>query len=98
MSLCKEKKIIECISIVEARYVKDYQIFLKFNTGETGEVDLRDLVYKYPIAEPLRIPEAFSHFYLDSWPTLAWEYGFDVDPESLYFRATGKSVWETKAS
>ena len=89
---------MECISIIEARYVKDYQIFLKFNTGETGEVDLRDLVYKYPIAEPLRNPEAFSHFYLDSWPTLAWDSGFDVDPESLYFRATGKTLWETKAS
>jgi len=46
----------------------------------------------------LRNPEAFSHFYLDSWPTLAWDCGFDVDPESLYFRATGKSLWETKAS
>ena len=89
---------MECISIVEAGYVKDYQIFLKFNTGETGEVDLRDLVYKYPIAESLRNPEVFSNFYLDSWPTLAWDCGFDVDPESLYFRATGKSQWETKAS
>jgi hypothetical protein len=89
---------MECISIVEARYVKDYQIFLKFNMGETGEVDLRDLVYKYSIAEPLRNPEAFAHFYLDSWPTLAWDCGFDVDPESLYLRATGKSLLETKAS
>ena len=89
---------MECISIIEAKYVKDYQIFLTFNTGETGEVDLRDLVYKYPIAEPLRNPESFSHFYLDSWPTLAWDCGFDVDPESLYFRATGKSLWEAKAS
>ena len=41
---------MKCISIVDARYVKDYQIVLKFNTGETGEVDLRDLVYKYPKA------------------------------------------------
>ena len=89
---------MECISVAEARYVKDYQIFLKFNTGEIGEVDLRDLVYKYPIAEPLRNPEIFSRFYLDSWPTLAWDCGFDVDPESLYFRATGKSLWDTKAS
>jgi len=89
---------MECISIVEAGYVKDYQIFLKFNTGENGEVDLRDLVYKFPIAEPLRNPEAFSYFYLDSWPTLAWDCGFDVDPESLYFRATGKSQWETQVS
>jgi hypothetical protein len=53
---------------------------------------------KYPIAEPLQDPEAFSHFYLDSWPTLAWDCGFDVDPESLYFRATGKSLWDTKVS
>ena len=89
---------MECISIVEAGYVKDYQIFLKFNTGENGEVDLRDLVYKFPIAEPLRNPEAFSYFYLDSWPTLAWDCGFDVDPESLYFRATGKSTCDTQAS
>ena len=45
---------MKCISVAEARYIKDYQIVLKFNTGETGEVDLRDLVYKYAIAEPLR--------------------------------------------
>jgi len=89
---------MKCISVAEARYIKDYQIVLKFNTGETGEVDLRDLVYKYAIAEPLRNPEAFSHFYLDSWPTLAWDCGFDVDPEALYFRATGKSQWATKSS
>ncbi len=85
---------MECISILEARYVKDFRIFLKFNTGETGEVDLKDIVYKYPIAKPLRNFEVFSHFYLDSWPTLAWDCGFDIDPESLYFRATGKSLRE----
>ena len=89
---------MKCVSILEARYVKDYQIFLEFNIGETGEVDLHDLVYKYPIAEPLRNPEAFSHFYLDSWPTLVWDCGFDVEPESLYFRVTSKLLWDTKAS
>ncbi len=86
-----------CISILEAKYVKDYRIFLKFNTGETGEVDLRELVYKYQIAEPLRNPEIFSCFRLDSWPTLVWDCGFDVAPESLYFRATGKSLQDSKS-
>jgi hypothetical protein len=28
--------------------------------------------------------ENFARFYLDSWPTLAWECGFDISPESLY--------------
>jgi hypothetical protein len=85
---------MECISILEAKYITGYKISLKFNTGETGEVDLQDIVYKYPIAEPLRNCEIFSRFYLDSWPTLAWDCGFDVAPESLYLRATGKSLQE----
>ena len=82
----------DCISIVNARYVKDYKIFIVFNNGESGEADLRDLVFRYPIAEPLRDPEAFAHFRLDSWPTLVWDCGFDIDPDSLYFRATGR-MW-----
>lgn len=86
---------MECISILEASYVRDYRVFLKFNTGESGEVDLRDLVHKYKIAQPLQDPEMFSRFHLDSWPTLVWDCGFDVDPEWLYFRATGKSLWES---
>ena len=35
----------------------------------------------------------FAAFYLDAWLNLAWGCGFDVAPESLYFRATGKSLF-----
>ena len=80
----------ECISISEAKYIGEYRISLRFNTGECGVVDLKDLVFAYPIAEPLRDLARFADFHLDSWPTLAWDCGFDVDPESLYERATGK--------
>ncbi len=77
------------VYLVEAKYVADYRVFLRFNTGESGEVDLKDLIFKYEAAEPLRDPEQFANFFLDSWPTLAWECGFDVAPESLYYRLTG---------
>jgi len=87
---------MESILILEAKYITDYRVFLKFNTGEAGEVDLKDLVFEYKIAEPLRDPKEFSRFRLDSWPTLVWDCGFDVAPESLYFRATGKSALESK--
>nr|WP_232300481.1 DUF2442 domain-containing protein [Desulfonatronovibrio magnus] len=30
----------------------------------------------------------FAKFFLDPCPTLAWECGFDVAPESLYYRLT----------
>ena len=69
-----------------------YKVFLKFNTGESGEADLQKIVSKYKIAKTLRDKKIFSDFYLDSWPTLAWKCGFDIAPESLYFLVTGKSV------
>lgn len=78
------------VYLVEAQYVADYRVFLRFNTGESGEIDLKDLIFKYEAAKPLQDPEHFAQFFLDSWPTLAWECGFDVAPESLYYRLTGK--------
>jgi hypothetical protein len=81
----------ECICISEAKYLDGYRISLRFNNGEYGVVDLQDLVFKFPVAAPLRDLTQFADFHLDSWPTLAWDCGFDVDPESLYERATGKT-------
>ena len=75
---------MDCIYLTEARYIKDFKVFLKFNDGKSSEVDLKDIVYKYDIANPLRDLKSFSKFYLDSWPTLAWKCGFDIAPETLY--------------
>ena len=75
---------MQCVYLEDAKYIKDYQVFLEFNDGARGIVDLRDIIHKYRQAEPLRTPQAFAQFYLDSWPTLAWECGFDVAPETLY--------------
>jgi hypothetical protein len=80
------------VNIQEARYLDGYRIWLKFNTGEFGEVDLHDLILKYNAASPLRDVKQFSQFKLDEWPTLAWDCGFDVSPETLYERATGKTI------
>jgi hypothetical protein len=80
------------IQISEASYREDYKIFVKFNTGESGLVDLYDLIKKYKAAEPLLDINEFKKFYLDEWPTLAWTCGFDLAPESLYERATGKKA------
>ena len=77
------------VYLVDAQYIANYRIFLQFNTGESGEIDLKDLIFKYAAAKPLRDPKRFAQFFLDSWPTLAWECGFDIAPESLYYRLTG---------
>lgn len=79
------------IEVSEAFYQEDYKILVKFNTGESGVVDLHDVLLKYKIAEPLLNINEFKKFYLDEWPTLAWKCGFDLAPESLYERVTGKT-------
>ena len=74
----------ECVYLKEAKYLGEFRVFLVFNDGKSGEVDLKETVNKHAAASPLRRPQAFSQFYLDSWPTLAWDCGFDVAPETLY--------------
>jgi hypothetical protein len=75
---------MECVYIKEAKYIKDYKVFVKFNTGKSGEIDLKNIIFKYDIANPLRDINKFSRFFLNSWPTLAWDCGFDIAPETLY--------------
>lgn len=80
------------VTIQSARHTTGYRLWLQFNTGESGEVDLQDLILKYDAAEPLRDVDRFKAFKLDEWPTVVWECGFDVSPETLYERATGKCL------
>jgi hypothetical protein len=76
----------EVVYLKNAEYRGGFKLYLEFNTGEAGEIDLEDLILSHQQAEPLRDPAIFAQFYLDSWPTLAWKCGFDVAPESLYQR------------
>jgi len=72
------------IYIEEARHVENHTVFLRFNDGTQGETDLKDVIDRHQIATPLKDPREFSKFYLDSWPTLCWDCGFDIAPETLY--------------
>lgn len=80
------------IAITNAQYEDDYRIKITFNTGEEGVADLSDFIERYKIAAPLKNLDEFKNFYLDDWPTLAWNCGFDIAPETLYERATGNKV------
>jgi hypothetical protein len=84
------------VTIKTAVYLEGYRLRLHFNTGESGEVDLQDIIFKYNAASPLRNVDSFKKFKLDEWSTVVWDCGFDVSPETLYERATGKRIdWLT---
>jgi hypothetical protein len=72
------------IEVTDAKYLKDYVIWLRFNDGSQGEVDLKDEL-SGEVFEPLNDPEVFKNFTLNpEWKTIAWPNGADFAPEFLY--------------
>ena len=72
--------------VVDARYLGDYKVWLEFNDGRKGVVDLADELYGEEF-EGLRDRERFAQFYLDyGLATIAWHDGQDFAPDYLYAR------------
>ncbi|TAK60614.1 MAG: DUF2442 domain-containing protein [Bacteroidetes bacterium] len=68
--------------IIDARYIQEYIIWMKFKDGTEGEINFfHDL--DGPIFEPLRIKDYFKQFDLQGH-TLHWKNGADFAPEYLY--------------
>jgi hypothetical protein len=69
--------------LVEARYIRDYAIWLRWNDGSQGEVDLKGEL-DGPIFEPLKDLSFFKRFTLSAeMHTLVWPNGADLAPEFL---------------
>jgi Protein of unknown function (DUF2442) len=70
--------------VVEAQYVRDYVVRLRFRDGTCGEVDLLPELWG-EVFEPLRDVEYFRNFRLDpELDTLVWPNGADFAPEFLH--------------
>jgi hypothetical protein len=72
------------LDVTDARYVRDYVIWLRFEDATEGEVDLKAELYG-PVFEPLRDVSYFKSFKVDPESgTIAWPNGADFAPEFLY--------------
>jgi hypothetical protein len=72
--------------VVEVRYVRDYIVWLRFEDGTCGEVDIGPS-FKGPVFEPLRSIDFFKKVRVDpEIGTIVWPNGADVAPETLYDR------------
>lgn len=67
--------------VKNARYVKDYIVWLSFNDGTEGHVDLSSEL-EGEIFEPLKDINYFKNFMIIGH-TLAWDNGADFAPEFL---------------
>ena len=67
----------------EVTPLSDYRLFVRFNNGEAGEIDLSGEL-DGEIFEPLRDPEQFATAYQHPvMRTVAWANGADLAPEFL---------------
>lgn len=67
--------------VVEAKYVSDYVVWLKFDDNVEGEVNLESEL-EGEIYEPLKDKNYFKNFQIRGH-TLSWENGADFAPEYL---------------
>ena len=74
------------LHVEDARYVRDFVVWLRFNDGVEGEVDLKDELFG-EVFEPLQDVMQFRQFRLDpELNTIAWANGADLAPEFLHER------------
>lgn len=70
--------------VLEARYVRDHIVWLRFRDGTHGEIDLGPAL-NGPVFEPLKDKAYFRTFSIDPrFCTLVWPNGADIAPEFLH--------------
>ena len=71
------------IEVIDAKYIEGYQIWLKFNNGISGNVDLKNDLWG-SVIEPLKNIDEFKRFTISKeFGTILWESEADFAPEYL---------------
>lgn len=71
------------IKISGVKPLKDFKLWLRFNTGETKIFDFKPLL-KEPAFIPLSDAETFNGVYIDYGVTVWNDGDIDIAPEHLY--------------
>jgi hypothetical protein len=79
--------------IVEVRPLGGHRIFIRFEDGVQGELNIADFVRFDGVFEALRDPARFAEVRVDrDLGTICWPNGADLAPDVLYARLTGNRL------
>jgi hypothetical protein len=79
--------------VVEARALEGHRLFVRFDDGTTGTLDIAALTKFDGVFAPLQDPVYFANVRVDpDLGTVVWPDGADLCPDVLYARVTGGSV------
>ena len=86
--------------IVEVRPLENYQLYLRFEDGAEGVVDVSQHLRFDGVFEPLREWQYFERVRVDKESgTIYWPNGADLDPDVLYSQVTATPIeLESKAT
>jgi hypothetical protein len=83
--------------VIEAQPRGDHRLWLRFEGGDAGEVDLRAALAFTGVLAPLADPAYFAQVRVDEeLGTVVWPNGADLDPVVLYCLATGAPLPSTE--
>lgn len=79
--------------IVEVRPLDDFRLFLRFEDGVEGEVDIAKMIRFEGVFAPLKDRAKFSEVRVNGEiGTVCWPNGADLDPDVLYASITGEAI------
>ncbi|MBI4468114.1 MAG: DUF2442 domain-containing protein [Acidobacteria bacterium] len=78
---------------VEVKPLSDYRIWLRYDDGVEGEVDLGHLAGR-GVFHIWSDREFFESVHVDNSGAIAWNQEIELCPDSLYLRLTGKPAEE----
>jgi hypothetical protein len=87
--------------VVEVRPLEGYRLWLRFEDGVEGQIDVAEMVSFRGVFAALRDRENFLEVRVNrDIGTICWPNGADLDPDVLYSRITGERIpdFETKSA
>ncbi|MCE5266726.1 MAG: DUF2442 domain-containing protein [Planctomycetaceae bacterium] len=81
--------------IVEVKPLDGYRLFLRFEDGAHGEVDLAQMIPFEGVFAVMRDLVEFQKVRVnEETGTICWPNGADLDPDVLYSQVTGEAIPE----
>jgi hypothetical protein len=81
------------VDVIEVRPLGGYRVFIRFEDGVEGVVDVSEVVTLDGVFAPLRDPARFAEVRVHpELRTLHWPNGADLDPDVLYSKISGKPI------
>ncbi len=78
---------------VEVKALPNYRIWLRYEDGTEGEIDLSDVAGR-GVFQAWNDPAVFKAVRLGSHGAIEWSPDLDLCPDAMYLRLTGKTVEE----